>query len=515
MIAYLNTSRELQLFDSQAGATSSVPTLTVKNSQNAFAVSFDGRYIAYIAKSDGLIHLYDRTANAEIPLPGINIYTSGGEFPDDLSVSDTGLIAFDDGGNVGVAVYNSATGKFIPTGLSTSGNAGPRDPLLSGDGKFLATTCITGPGTTCPNPNLNSTHSTLFLQNLVTKTDTRLPFIDPNAGAGGADEEHACIDANGGLVGADVVDPNPKPPPNFQSDVYIFNRATDKDLTISGLNTPGKDTIHCALSFGGAYVGVSDDNGVVRAYDAATGARITVPSTINPPIWFTAPFVPPNAPKVTAPANGARITEGEVVDASYSCSDPAGGMGVASCAGPLRTGRPIDTRSGGTHRFTVTATDVNGLTAATTSTYTVILLPPPPSSKGAAPVLTSVREAHRTWRESKSRKQRTPVGTAFFFRLNERAKVRFTFTQRVGGRRVKGKCVARTRKNRGAPRCGMTITSGALSFLSRTGQNKLSFRGTVSRSKKLEPGTYTLTITATNAAGQRSNQKSLDFTIVK
>ena len=150
VIAYLSASRQLQLYDSQAGAAVSAPALTVKNTQNAFAVSFDGRYIAYIAKSDGDIHLFDRVANAEITLPGINVYTSGGEFPDDLSVSDTGLIAFDDGGNGGTVVYNSATGAFVPTGLSTSGN-GPRDPALSGDGKFLATTCITGPGTTCPN----------------------------------------------------------------------------------------------------------------------------------------------------------------------------------------------------------------------------------------------------------------------------------------------------------------------------------------------------------------------------
>jgi hypothetical protein len=382
VIAYLNASRQLQLYDSQAGAAVSAPALTVKNTQNAFAVSFDGRYIAYIAESDGLIHLFDRVTNTEVPLPGINIY-SGGQFPDDLSVSDTGLIAFDDGGNVGVVVYNSATGGFVPTGLSTSGNDGPRDPALSGDGRFLATTCITGPNTTCPNPNLNSTHATLFLQSLVTQTDTGLPLIDPNAGAGGTDEEHACVDADGGLVGADAVDTG-------QSDVYIFDRSTGLDLTIPGLNTPGKDTIHCVLSFGGAYVGVSDDKGVVRVYDVAAGSQIAVPSMIIPPIWFTAPFVPPNPPTVTAPANGARLTLGQVMDASYSCQDPAGGMGIASCAGPVATGSPVDTSTPGTHSLTVTATDVNGLTAATTNTYTVLPLPPVVS---AGPTTAQVKAA--------------------------------------------------------------------------------------------------------------------------
>jgi hypothetical protein len=427
VIAYLNASRQLQLYDSQAGAAVSAPALTVKNTQNAFAVSFDGRYIAYIAASDGDIHLFDRVANAEVPLPGINIYTS----PEDLSVSDTGLIAFDNGGNVGVVVYNSATGAFVPTGLSTSGNDGPRDPVLSGDGRFLATTCITGPNTTCPNPNLNSTHATLFLQSLVTQTDTGLPLIDP----GGTDEEHACIDANGGLVGADVLD-NPQPT-KFQSDVYIFDRSSGSDVTIPGLNTPGKDTIHCVLSFGGAYVGVSDDNGVVRAYDVAAGSQITVPSTIIPPIWFAAPFVAPNAPTIIAPANGAQLTLGQVVDASYSCQDPAGGMGIASCAGPVATGSPVDTSTPGTHSFTVTATDVNGLTAATTNTYTVL---------PAVPTVAQVKAALS--------RVLTPRGKAAMIgRLLKHGGYSFSFTAPSAGRLVirwylvrKGAHVAKAKK---------------------------------------------------------------------
>ncbi len=368
VIAYLNTSNQLQLYDSQTGAAVPAPSVTVSGA-HGFAVSFDGRYIAYIAKSDGNIHLFDRVANAEIPLPGINIYT-GGQSPDDLSVSDTGLIAFDDGGTGGTVVYKSAIGTFVPTGLSTSGNSGPRDPALSGDGNFLATTCITAspPATsTCPSPNFNPGHATLFLQTLMTQTDTGLPVIDPNAGAGGTDEEHPCTDANGGFVGADALDSG------AINNVYIFNRSTGADLSIPGLNTPGKSTVYCVLSFGGAYVGVANESGVVRLYDVATGSQIPVPATITAPtIWFTAPFVPPSAPTITTPANGAQFTKGEVVDAGYSCSDPVGGMGIASCTGPVAPGGPVDTSTAGTHSFTVTATDVNGLTAVTTSNYTVV-----------------------------------------------------------------------------------------------------------------------------------------------
>jgi hypothetical protein len=45
----------------------------------------------------------------------------------------------------------------------------------------------------------------------------------------------------------------------------------------------------------------------------------------------------------------------EVVAAAYSCAD--GGSGVATCAGPVASGSPIDTASVGTKTFTVNATD--------------------------------------------------------------------------------------------------------------------------------------------------------------
>jgi predicted phage tail protein len=41
------------------------------------------------------------------------------------------------------------------------------------------------------------------------------------------------------------------------------------------------------------------------------------------------------------------------------------------------------------------------------------------------------------------------------------------------------------------------------------------FAGRMSRTSKLKPGQYELTITATNSSGQRSTPVSLSFTIVK
>jgi hypothetical protein len=137
------------------------------------------------------------------------------------------------------------------------------------------------------------------------------------------------------------------------------------------------------------------------------------------------------------------------------------------------------------------------------------------------PVLTHVAESNRKWREgtrlaSFARKaKRAPLGTTFSFTLSEAASVSFSFTQRVTGRKVKGRCVAQTKKNRHKQACKRTVTRGALSFTAHAGLNKTTFQGRLSRTLKLKPGTYTLVITARNSAGQRSAPALLSFTVVR
>ena len=114
-----------------------------------------------------------------------------------------------------------------------------------------------------------------------------------------------------------------------------------------------------------------------------------------------------------------------------------------------------------------------------------------------------------------SRKKKTRVGTTISFVLNEPASVSFAFTQQLGGRKVKGRCVTQTNKNRHKPSCKRTVTQGTLSFAGHTGLNKVVFQGRISPSKRLGLGAYTLQITATNSVGEPSSPRSLNFTIVK
>jgi hypothetical protein len=129
-----------------------------------------------------------------------------------------------------------------------------------------------------------------------------------------------------------------------------------------------------------------------------------------------------------------------------------------------------------------------------------------------------VSESAKVWRRNnalaRASKKRPPVGTTFAFTLDQAATATLTFKMKVTGRKVKGRCVAQTHKNRHKRRCSRSLVAGRLAFAAHTGVNKVRFGGRISASKKLRPGRYTLEITATNSEGKRSAPRLLTFTIV-
>src|SRR5205814_2277743 len=113
-----------------------------------------------------------RASGGERPLPGIDVYAGGADAPGGLTVSDSGLVAFDDNSNGPERVYDSNAKAFAGSGLSAD-NA-HRQGHLSADGRFLATTCF--------NPHCvqdTAGDSDLFVQDLTTLTDTGLPDHAP------------------------------------------------------------------------------------------------------------------------------------------------------------------------------------------------------------------------------------------------------------------------------------------------------------------------------------------------
>ena len=137
----------------------------------------------------------------------------------------------------------------------------------------------------------------------------------------------------------------------------------------------------------------------------------------------------------------------------------------------------------------------------------------------ATPIVSNFRQSHHTWREGAKlvhiSSARPPVGSVFSFMLNEHARAAFTFTQRVSGRRVHGRCVAASSANRSAPSCKRTVVRGTLSFAAHAGANSVAFQGRLSSTRKLSAGVYQLTIVATSVTRQRSAPKTLGFTIAR
>jgi hypothetical protein len=176
---------------------------------------------------------------------------------------------------------------------------------------------------------------------------------------------------------------------------------------------------------------------------------------------------------------------------------------------------------GGDQTFTTEARGATSTIAAITTPPAQLTSPSSsvPSETSPPPAVQHARQSTTRWREgsrlARISRAKTPTGTTFSFSLNEQATVTFSFTQRVNGRNVSGKCVAQTEKNRRKPACTRTATAGTLTFTGHSGIDEVAFQGRISPVAKLEPGRYTLVITATNSVGVRSAPKSLSFTIVQ
>jgi hypothetical protein len=141
----------------------------------------------------------------------------------------------------------------------------------------------------------------------------------------------------------------------------------------------------------------------------------------------------------------------------------------------------------------------------------------PVATGTAALVLTGMSQSHSRWRErlrgtTTSHRASVPLGTTFSFSLNQPARVRFAFTQVLGGRKAGRRCDLGKKRGR---RCELLIARGALVLAAHAGMNAVRFSGSLRRGRSLPPGTYRMAVIATNAAGQRTPPATLAFTIVR
>jgi hypothetical protein len=138
----------------------------------------------------------------------------------------------------------------------------------------------------------------------------------------------------------------------YRSDVSVTWTATDAESAIT--STP------CLLTT----VTVDTAGLVVSCTATSAGGTSTASVTIKRDKTL------PSA-SITTPANGASYTQGQVVTASFACSDSL--SGVAQCTGTVPNSTAIDTATAGPKTFTVTPTDLAGnVGAAAQVPYTII-----------------------------------------------------------------------------------------------------------------------------------------------
>jgi PKD domain len=233
---------------------------------------------------------------------------------------------------------------------------------------------------------------------------------------------------------------------------------------------------------------------------ADVGAYQHIPPTVTA---TASPQAVQTHTSVAFTASGTELVPNDPLTFGWSFDD--GGIGTGTSVG-----HPF--AAAGQHTGIVTATDKYGFTATGTATVTVTT----PSQRTAAPTVGRLRQTHATWRTGgkpvsiRRVTRRPPLGTKFAFTLDQSATLTLTFTRHQPGHRIAGKC----KTGRGRTRCTITLSTGRLSLAGHPGTDAVSFQGTVGR-RRLKPGSYTLTVVATNPAGQVSKAQSISFKIVK
>lgn len=151
-------------------------------------------------------------------------------------------------------------------------------------------------------------------------------------------------------------------------------QASGTQLTVSTAPAHGTVTVNNDGSF--SYASASGYTGSDSfTYAATDSAGDTATQTVAIAVTPAVPTV-----QITSPAVGASYQQNTSATSSFTCSEGAGGPGIATCADQAghSSGAALDTSTVGSHTLTVTATSKDGQTAVSSVTYTVTAPAPAP-----------------------------------------------------------------------------------------------------------------------------------------
>jgi autotransporter-associated beta strand protein len=421
----------------------------------------------------------------------------------------------------------SYTGTITPTaGLVKVDGSDGNTPVslaggsLGGSGTVGSVSQASGSDTIAPgdSPGILTSNANLTLGSATTVA------LELNGATAGSGYDQLAVNGNVALAGATLNVTLGFTPTVGESFTIVNNHgASPVNGTFAGLSE-GQ-----AFSIGDVRLQISYQGGA--SGNNVTLTRITPPSSValssssssgssGAPVTFTA-TVSPVAPATATPTGTVTFSDGSTVIGSSSLSDgvatlQTSSLGVGTHQITAAYGGDANYAASGSSATAYTVTESSG-TGGTGGTGT--------GGTGGTggtvtkPAVTSLRQTNATWRESSalphfSRVSKPPVGTTFSFALNVAATTRLVFTELLPGRRVGGRCIAQTTKNRHKAACKRTVVAGALSLRGHAGTNRLKFAGRLSSTRKLAAGSYRVSVTAKNAGGT-SGARSLLFTIAK
>jgi len=154
---------------------------------------------------------------------------------------------------------------------------------------------------------------------------------------------------------------------------------------------------------------------------------------------------------------------------------------------------------------------------ATSNVATVSVTVAGPGGGGGGATVEALTMSPKRWRRGSALPtvSAAPVGTRIGVRLSAAGRVKLKFKRARPGRRVRGRCVKPTAKNRNRRRCTRYVTvRPSLFFNGKQGANSVRFQGRLNRRKRLPIGRYRLFATVT-AGGKTSAALRVSFRIVR
>jgi hypothetical protein len=254
---------------------------------------------------------------------------------------------------------------------------------------------------------------------------------------------------------------------------------------------------------------------------------VTFTWTPAPPAVVTA--APSAVTATTATLNGSVDPDAsQIVSCGFAISPAPAGVSIFPCAQQLTAGEtPIAVSAtaaglapGTTYTVTLTAASAQGASAGAPISFTTSPASPStgPAGPGASQALTVAdlrlaparfRRGRRAASIAKRKAKGLATATRIDFELSAAASVRLGFEARRTGVIAGRKCVAASKSRDKGKRCVRYVgVAGGVTLSAPAGADEIAFDGVLSGEKRLAPGTYRLSLTATaGAAAARATQQ--------